>query len=272
MIFLIKKHAIIIDEEDLNRVSSHKWRAYYKDNILYINSVYPINGHAKSLSKFLLCAENGASVRHKNGNKKDFSKSNLEVAYLNPVSNTFRSEEYEKKKQREKYRNRYQKQEVKSRIKANNKRYLTKNADSISLKNKTKWIKLKEDKEKYESLKKKRLNRRKQLNVESPISKIKYNLRKNLSSAIKRSQKSGSAVKSLGCSVENFKKQLEQKFYNHPQTNEVMDWSNYGRWHIDHIKPLSKFDLSNKNEFDEVCHYTNLQPLWNIDNWAKGNK
>ena len=36
--------------------------------------------------------------------------------------------------------------------------------------------------------------------------------------------------------------------------------------HIDHIKPVSKFNLNNTDEFYDCCHYTNLQPLLPIEN------
>lgn len=40
-------------------------------------------------------------------------------------------------------------------------------------------------------------------------------------------------------------------------------------WHIDHIKPLCSFDLKDKVQFKEACHYSNLQPLWAKDNLNK---
>ena len=92
------------------------------------------------------------------------------------------------------------------------------------------------------------------------------NLRSRLRKAIKNNQKAGSAVDDLGCSVDDLKIHLEGKF------SEGMSWDNYGEWHIDHIRPLSRFDLTNKSQHLEACSYNNLQPLWAIDNLKKSNK
>jgi hypothetical protein len=96
--------------------------------------------------------------------------------------------------------------------------------------------------------------------------KISDNLRTRLYLAIKNGQKTGSAIRDLGCSIEELKIYLKSKF--HPN----MTWDNYGKWHIDHVKPLSKFNLIDFEELKKACHYTNLQPLWAIDNLKKGNK
>lgn len=93
------------------------------------------------------------------------------------------------------------------------------------------------------------------------------NLRSRLNTAIK-STKAGSAVNNLGCSIEELKIYLESLF------QPDMTWDNYGKngWHIDHIKPLSKFDLSDIEQLKEGCNYINLQPLWAKDNLKKSNK
>ena len=53
-----------------------------------------------------------------------------------------------------------------------------------------------------------------------------------------------------------------------------MTWDNYGKggWDIDHIYPCSKFDLTQEENIYKMCHYTNLQPMWHLDNIRKGNK
>lgn len=84
--------------------------------------------------------------------------------------------------------------------------------------------------------------------------------------AIRRVPKTGSAVKDLGCTIVEFRAYLETLF------QEGMTWENYGEWHIDHIIPLSSFDLSDRDQVLKACHYTNLQPLWAKDNLRKGAK
>lgn len=98
--------------------------------------------------------------------------------------------------------------------------------------------------------------------------KLSQNLRSRLSMAINGNYKAGSAISDLGCSIEELKKYLEDQF------QEGMTWDNWGRngWHIDHIKPLAKYNLEDKEEFKEACNYKNLQPLWAKDNLSKGAK
>jgi len=93
---------------------------------------------------------------------------------------------------------------------------------------------------------------------------LAYNLRIRLCGAIKNNQKSGSAVRDLGCSVEFLKQHLERQFV------EGMTWANRGKvWHIDHIEPLCSFDLEDREQLLIACHYTNLRPLFKEDNLKK---
>ncbi len=96
--------------------------------------------------------------------------------------------------------------------------------------------------------------------------KLAKNLRIRIRKVLVNNKKVGSAVKDLGCTLGLLKTHLEMRF------TIGMRWDNYGKWHIDHITPLSSFDLTNREQFLKACHYTNLQPLWALDNIQKSNK
>jgi len=51
-----------------------------------------------------------------------------------------------------------------------------------------------------------------------------------------------------------------------------MSWSNYGQWHVDHIHPVCKFDLSRPEHRAAVNALDNLQPLWAAENLSKSSK
>ncbi len=67
----------------------------------------------------------------------------------------------------------------------------------------------------------------------------------------------------LGCSIKHFKEFILKKM-----TTEM----NIENIHLDHIKPVSLFNLDDTNEFQKCCHYTNFQPLLIKDNLSKSNK
>lgn len=106
--------------------------------------------------------------------------------------------------------------------------------------------------------------------------RLSVQLRNRLRRAIDIDQKRGSAVSDLGCSISELKKHLERQFYPHPETGQPMTWDNWGRgtdkWNIDHILEFNQVDLSDREQLKKVVHYTNLQPLWQIDNIVKSHK
>ena len=98
--------------------------------------------------------------------------------------------------------------------------------------------------------------------------RIAGRLRSRIGDAVKNGYKSGSSVLDLGCSISQFKLYIENQF------EPGMTWNNWSHdgWHLDHIQPLSTFDLEDRKQFSIATHYTNYQPLWAKDNWAKGTK
>jgi hypothetical protein len=96
--------------------------------------------------------------------------------------------------------------------------------------------------------------------------RLSSKLRIRLIKALKNNWKSGHTLKLLGCSIEELKQHLEEQFV------EGMTWKNYGKWHIDHIRPCASFDLSKPEEQAKCFNYTNLQPLWAKDNISKSDK
>jgi hypothetical protein len=104
-----------------------------------------------------------------------------------------------------------------------------------------------------------------QTNIQYRITEV---LRARIAWAVKQDSKVGSAVRDLGCSIHDFKIYIETLW------TPGMNWDNWGLkgWHMDHIIPLSFFDLTDREQFLKACHYTNLQPLWAKDNLSKGGK
>jgi len=68
----------------------------------------------------------------------------------------------------------------------------------------------------------------------------------------------------LGCTHSEFIIYIENKF------TKNMSWNNYGKWHLDHIKPISL--AKDESEVISLNHYTNFQPMWAKDNLKKYNK
>jgi hypothetical protein len=53
-----------------------------------------------------------------------------------------------------------------------------------------------------------------------------------------------------------------------------MTWDNYGEWHVDHIKPMTSFNIQSPKDksFQECWSLGNLQPLWGNENLSKGSR
>ena len=99
-----------------------------------------------------------------------------------------------------------------------------------------------------------------------PIYKLKHLVRTRIYKylILKKIDKKNPTFEIVGCSPLELKIHLEQKF------TEGMSWDNQGKWHIDHIIPLSS--ATNEDGLYKLCYFTNLQPMWAADNIKKGAK
>jgi hypothetical protein len=98
--------------------------------------------------------------------------------------------------------------------------------------------------------------------------RIKRNMRVYLWKKLKGVHKAGTTFNLVGCTLEELKAHLENQF------KLGMSWDNYGQpgWEIDHIRPCASYDLTKPEQQKECFHYTNLQPLWGIENATKKHK
>jgi hypothetical protein len=101
-----------------------------------------------------------------------------------------------------------------------------------------------------------------------PAYNILVRLRGRLGVVMKRikSKKHFDTLSLLGCTLAEFMAHIESKF------SEGMSWQNMGEWHIDHCLPCAVFDLTIPDQQKACFHFTNLQPLWALDNLRKHKK
>jgi len=110
----------------------------------------------------------------------------------------------------------------------------------------------------------------------NPLTKIREGYRRRILLALQNQnvQKDNPILKLLGCTIEKYIEYIEKQFYSHPKTKKKMAWKNRGLkgWHIDHIVPLCKFDLTKKSAQLKAFNYKNTQPMWAEYNLQKGSK
>jgi hypothetical protein len=108
--------------------------------------------------------------------------------------------------------------------------------------------------------------------------RLTKNIRNLISNSIKKNghKKTSKIQNILGCTFEEFKIYLENKF------ESWMSWDNYGNWNgqpkesniswdIDHIIPVST--ACSEEDIIKLNHYMNLQPLCSYENrFVKSNK
>ena len=121
-------------------------------------------------------------------------------------------------------------------------------------------------KEYRENYKPRKHEQRKERRESDPIFVLINNVRSRLYKYLTKLDitKKNKTFDIVGCNPLQLKEHLEKQFV------DGMTWENKGDWHIDHIIPLSS--AKTEDELYKLCHYTNLQPLWAIENIKKGKK
>ncbi len=112
----------------------------------------------------------------------------------------------------------------------------------------------------------------------NPIYNITQKLRSRFSIALRQqgvTRKRRSSTRDLlGISFDKFQTYIESLWL------PGMTWENHGhyvrdgvsQWHIDHIKPCAAFDLTDPEQQKICFHYTNMQPMWALDNFSKNSR
>jgi len=102
----------------------------------------------------------------------------------------------------------------------------------------------------------------------NPLYKLSCTVRTRINNFLKTKSmiKKNKTFEIIGCSPEFLMEHIEKQFTN------GMCWKNHGKfgWHIDHKTPLAS--AKTEDEIYQLCHYTNLQPLWWNENLKKEKK
>jgi len=125
-----------------------------------------------------------------------------------------------------------------------------------------------------------RVNKSKADRLESDLNfKLGEQLRKRMNFELSRVGISYKGKLTLiGCSVDQLRQYFEHNYFQE-EGNEWMSWENWGgkrcnvnrSWELDHIMPVSSFDLTDQEEVNKCFHWSNLQPLEWQKNMEKGD-
>lgn len=186
--------------------------------------------------------------------------------------NEYQKEYYEKNKIEIIEKSKQYARENKEKIKKSSKAYYEKNKELFKEKNK----KLRNNKEYKLKFKKYFSEYRKTQKYKEGKQKHKiknpeqYLWRSILGASLKRlkQHKNAKTIELLGYTHQQLKEHLENLF------QPGMSWDNHGnklgQWNVDHKIAVTKFDLDTPPSI--VNALSNLQPMWAIDNFKKGNK
>lgn len=167
------------------------------------------------------------------------------------------------------------KEHIKEYDKIHNPMYYKNNSEKIKS-NTKKWyfenkVKALEYKKQYNIENKEKINEYKKEWIRNKMKtdslfNLKHSTRRLIGMCLRNNgySKTSKTFNILGCTPIEFKQHLERQF------TKGMNWENQGKWHLDHIYPVSL--AKDEEELIKLNHYTNFQPLWALDNIRKGNK
>ena len=217
--------------------------------------------------------ENQEKYKQYRDSKKDLNKDYMKSYYLDNLEN--RKQYLEETKEDRKIKRKEYNKKNSNILKEKRKKYYTINKEKISEYNKN-YRKNNIEKEVerwknyYENNKKELIIKSVDISLEKrkkyPIERLKHNVRNRTREIFKHfyTEKKHKTFDIVGCTPQELKIHLEEKFI------KGMSWDNQGEWHIDHKIPLSS--AKTEEELHKLCHFTNLQPMWVIDNIKKGSK
>jgi hypothetical protein len=158
----------------------------------------------------------------------------------------------------------FSKPETKERLKKNHKKWSEQNKEHLS-----QYIKEYRENNK-DKIKKTKRDYERNRKASDPLYKLISYFRTAIYQVLKESnvEKNKHYFDVLQYTPEELITHLELQF------NDTMCWENYGEWHVDHIKPISSFNIveMGDEEFMKCWSLGNLQPMWGIDNIKKSNK
>jgi len=159
------------------------------------------------------------------------------------------------------------------------KKWREKNKDYMSEKSKNWYEQNKDHRKKYmdeyrekniDKIREVKRNYERTRKANDPLYKLIANFRTAIYQVLKENNinKNGHYFEILGYTPYDLIEHIESKF------TEGMTWENYGEFHIDHITPISSFNIQEigDNEFMRCWSLDNLQPMWADENIRKSNK
>jgi Zn-finger protein len=202
-----------------------------------------------------------------------------EILKIKNAEYRLNNKEYISQKAKERRQNNWEKvREIDKKSKLKNREKIIIKAKEYRIKNKEKIKEYRQRPEVIARIKANKIKNKDKINANkryqeklkretNPSYKLITNQRTRITGILKK-HKTTKTLDLLGCSAQFLRTYLESKFL------DGMNWENYGKygWHVDHIIPCSSFDLADSEQQKKCFHYTNLQPLWAIDNLKKSSK